>query len=229
MTFHNFMLHNITSCDVTSLHWTFYKIASRSSLYVTSHQIMSRHVTSCRISLHRVTSRHLMLRGITSRPITLALYLVHTKYVHAYCNGACSNGQKLFVLFIYSALQCFNQGVVLTSQPLQDDELFEVRLDSKVPKWFGSLDVGVTTVSAANLGFPNTMTSCSQGTTFMLSSNKILNNGKEMTTISKDLDTLSVCTLIKKYIVISLSKLISCSLLASDKTIELLCCKHNNW
>lgn len=82
--------------------------------------------------------------------------------------------------------------MVLTSQPLQDDELFEVRLDSKVPRWLGSLDVGATTVSAENLRFPSTMTSCSQGSTFLLSSNKILHDGKEMTTISKDLDSLTV-------------------------------------
>lgn len=89
-------------------------------------------------------------------------------------------------------LQCFNHGVVLTSQPLQDDELFEVRLDSKVGRWLGSLDIGATTVSAENMQFPSTITSFSQGTTFVLSSDKILNNGKEMTTISKNLENLSV-------------------------------------
>lgn len=97
----------------------------------------------------------------------------------------------LFVL-INSALQCFNQGVVVTSQPLQDDELFEVRLDSKVPKWFGSLNIGATTVPADQLQFPSTITSCSQGTTFALTSDKIVNNGKEMTTVSKNLGNLSV-------------------------------------
>ena len=97
----------------------------------------------------------------------------------------------LFVL-INSALQCFNQGVVVTSQPLQDDELFEVRLDSKVPKWFGSLDIGATTVPADQLQFPSTLTSCSQGTTFVLTADKIVNNGKEMTTVTKNLDNLSV-------------------------------------
>ena len=56
----------------------------------------------------------------------------------------------MFVL-INSALQCFNKGVVVTSQPLRDDELFEVRLDTKVPKWFGSLDIGATTVPADQL------------------------------------------------------------------------------
>jgi len=84
----------------------------------------------------------------------------------------------------------------LTSEPLKDDELFEVRLDSKVRKWLGSLDIGATTVSAEDLRFPATVTSCSQGTTFVLSSSKILHNGKEMTTISKDLDNLSVSGLL---------------------------------
>ncbi|KAL9978854.1 hypothetical protein ACROYT_G016434 [Oculina patagonica] len=90
------------------------------------------------------------------------------------------------------ALQHFNHGVVLTSQPLQVDELFEVRLDSKVPKWYGSLDIGATTVSPEHMEFPSTVTSIAQGTTFALSCDKILHNGKEMITISKDLDDLSV-------------------------------------
>ena len=83
--------------------------------------------------------------------------------------------------------------MVLTSQPLQVDELFEVRLDSKVPKWYGSLDIGATTVSPGTVELPSTITSMEQGTTFALSSDKILNNGEKMTTISKDLDSLSVC------------------------------------
>ncbi|XP_020620243.1 uncharacterized protein LOC110057985 [Orbicella faveolata] len=90
------------------------------------------------------------------------------------------------------ALQHFNHGVLLTSQPLQVDELFEVRLDSKVSKWYGSLDIGATTVSPENVELPSTITSMAQGTTFVLSSDKIVHNGEEMTTISKDLDSLSV-------------------------------------
>ena len=81
----------------------------------------------------------------------------------------------------------------MTSEPLKDDELFEVRLDSKVRKWLDSLEIGAATVSAEDMRFPATVTSCSQGTTFVLSSNKIIHNCKEMTTISKDLDNLSVC------------------------------------
>ena len=101
--------------------------------------------------------------------------------------------------FSGSALQSFNHGVVLTSQPLQVDELFEVRLDSKVPKWFGSLDIAATTVSPEDMEFPWTITSMEQGKTFALSSNKIAINGKVMATISKDLDSLSVCYT-RKYI-----------------------------
>ena len=95
--------------------------------------------------------------------------------------------------FTGSALQHFNHGVVLTSQPLQVDELFEVRLDSKVPKWDGSLDIAATAVSPEDIAFPSTITSMEQGKTFALSSDKIAINGKVMATISKDLNNLTVC------------------------------------
>ncbi|PFX18848.1 Neuralized-like protein 4 [Stylophora pistillata] len=90
------------------------------------------------------------------------------------------------------ALQIFNHGVVMTVQPLKDDELFEVRLDSKVPKWFGTLDIGATTVSPEGLEFPPSMDRFRQGVTFALCGDKILHNGKEMTKISKDLNDLTV-------------------------------------
>lgn len=100
--------------------------------------------------------------------------------------------------FTGSALQRFNHGVVLTSQPLEVDELFEVRLDSKVPKWNGSLDIAATTVSPEDMEFPLTITSMEQGKTFALSSNKIAINGNVVARISTDLDSLSVCYARKK-------------------------------
>ena len=100
--------------------------------------------------------------------------------------------------FIVSALQRFNHGVVLTSQPLQVDELFEVRLDSRVPKWDGSLDIAATTVSPEDMEFLWTITSMEQGKTFALSGDKIAINGNVIATISKDLDSLSVCYSRKK-------------------------------
>eukprot|EP00095_Tigriopus_kingsejongensis_P009407 maker-scaffold143_size313727-snap-gene-1.19 protein:Tk09407 transcript:maker-scaffold143_size313727-snap-gene-1.19-mRNA-1 annotation:"neuralized-like protein 4-like" len=39
----------------------------------------------------------------------------------------------------------FNHGLVFSSRPLQDDEIFEVRIDSKVNAWSGSIEVGLTT------------------------------------------------------------------------------------
>ena len=104
-----------------------------------------------------------------------------------------STASDSFILLLYSTLQCSDESIVLTSQPLQDDELFEVRLDSIAGRWSGSLVFGATTVNAENFQFPRLITSCSTGTTFLLSSNKMLINDKEMATIPKDLTSLSDC------------------------------------
>ena len=104
-----------------------------------------------------------------------------------------STASDSFILLLYSILQCSDESIVLTRQPLQDDELFEVRLDSIAGRWSGSLVFGATTVNAENFQFPRLITSCSTGTTFLLSSNKVLINDKEMATIPKDLTSLSVC------------------------------------
>lgn len=60
--------------------------------------------------------------------------------------------------YFYSAIDDFNNGVVLTSRPLRPNELFEVRLDKIVTKWAGSIEIGVTTHSPTELEFPFTMT-----------------------------------------------------------------------
>lgn len=60
--------------------------------------------------------------------------------------------------FLRSAIDDFNNGVVLTSRPLKPNELFEVRLDKIVTKWAGSIEIGVTTHSPTELEFPFTMT-----------------------------------------------------------------------
>lgn len=58
----------------------------------------------------------------------------------------------------FSAIDDFNNGVVLTSRPLRPNELFEVKLDKIVTKWAGSIEIGVTTHSPTELEFPFTMT-----------------------------------------------------------------------
>ncbi|CAH0389497.1 unnamed protein product [Bemisia tabaci] len=71
----------------------------------------------------------------------------------------------------------FNNGVVMTHRPLENDELFEIRIDKLVDKWSGSIEVGVTTHFPHALDFPATMTNLRSGT-IMMSGCGILTNGK---------------------------------------------------
>ncbi|XP_024082725.1 neuralized-like protein 4 isoform X2 [Cimex lectularius] len=71
----------------------------------------------------------------------------------------------------------FNNAVVMTSKPLVDDQLFEIRIDRLVGKWSGSIEVGVTTHDPATIEFPATMTNMRTGT-IMMSGCGILTNGK---------------------------------------------------
>lgn len=71
----------------------------------------------------------------------------------------------------------FNNGVVMTHRPLNDMELFEIRIDKLVDKWSGSIEVGVTTHNPTALHFPATMTNMRSGT-IMMSGCGILTNGK---------------------------------------------------
>ena len=59
-------------------------------------------------------------------------------------------------------------------------------------RWYGTLEIGATENSPAQLNFPVNMTDCRQKTTFMWTGNKIQNNGEDMTTVSKDLTDLRV-------------------------------------
>ena len=65
----------------------------------------------------------------------------------------------------------------MTHRPLQDDEMFELRIDRLVDKWSGSIEVGITTHDPAALDFPATMTNQRSGT-MMMSGCGILTNGK---------------------------------------------------
>ena len=43
----------------------------------------------------------------------------------------------------YSGVKgCFNQGIVFSDQPLQDNEIFEVRIDETIGLWNGSIEIG---------------------------------------------------------------------------------------
>ncbi|KAK9728651.1 Neuralized [Popillia japonica] len=85
----------------------------------------------------------------------------------------------------------FNDGIVFSSRPLRDGELFEVTLDSMVDRWSGSIELGVTAVRPDDIDLPSTATDLSRDT-WMLSGSSIMENG---TTIKSnyllDLDTLT--------------------------------------
>jgi len=57
-----------------------------------------------------------------------------------------------------SAVDDFNNAVVLTNRTLQPGEMFEIRLDHMVDKWAGSIEIGVTSHSPTDIEFPATMT-----------------------------------------------------------------------
>ncbi|KAK7486086.1 hypothetical protein BaRGS_00022695 [Batillaria attramentaria] len=75
-----------------------------------------------------------------------------------------------------NAINDFNNGVVLTSRPLRPGEMFEVRLDSMVNKWAGSIEIGVTLHQPQELDYPSTMTNIRSGT-WMMTGNGVMHNG----------------------------------------------------
>ncbi|EEC01382.1 neuralized, putative, partial [Ixodes scapularis] len=86
----------------------------------------------------------------------------------------------------------FNFAIVVSSQPLTDNELFEVVVDQMVDRWSGSIEAGVTAIRPEDLEFPSTMTDISHDT-WMLSGSAIMRNGNTVRNGYKcDLDQLGV-------------------------------------
>ena len=52
------------------------------------------------------------------------------------------------------ALQEFNNALVFSREPLQNDVVFEVRIERKVDTWSGSIEVGVTAADPATFTLP---------------------------------------------------------------------------
>ncbi|XP_012261174.2 neuralized-like protein 4 isoform X1 [Athalia rosae] len=48
----------------------------------------------------------------------------------------------------------YNYGLVLSSEPLKDDQLFEVRIDKKMVSWSGSIEIGVTSCDPESMELP---------------------------------------------------------------------------
>ncbi|XP_006816695.1 neuralized-like protein 4 [Saccoglossus kowalevskii] len=90
------------------------------------------------------------------------------------------------------AKNVFNNGIVLTRQPLKTDEKFEIRLDTKVGRWSGGLDFGFTTNTPNDLDYPTTMTECQHGVNMMWSGSNIVKNGTKVIELNKDLDDCTI-------------------------------------
>ncbi|CAI9734857.1 Hypothetical predicted protein [Octopus vulgaris] len=87
--------------------------------------------------------------------------------------------------------QEFSNAVVLSSEPLRDNQLFEVRIDKLVYAWSGSIEMGVTTCDPTTLNFPVSASSFREGT-WVMSGNSILKNGHSLNEeYGCDLDILS--------------------------------------
>lgn len=88
----------------------------------------------------------------------------------------------------------FNDGIIFSSRPLRDGELFEVTLDTMVDRWSGSVELGVTAVRPDDLDLPSTATDLAKDT-WMLSGSSVMENG---TTVKSnypcDLDTMTAGT-----------------------------------
>jgi neuralized-like protein 4 len=48
----------------------------------------------------------------------------------------------------------FDNGLVITAEPLVNDVLFEIRIDRKVNSWSGSLEIGVVDCDPLHFEFP---------------------------------------------------------------------------
>ncbi|CAN7987074.1 unnamed protein product [Ixodes hexagonus] len=94
-----------------------------------------------------------------------------------------------------SALDGFNNAVVLTNRALRADELFEVVLEQQVSKWTGSIDIGVTMFPPHLLDFPTTMTNVRSGTWIMTGCGVMHNGTEVIVDYCRNLDTLQASSL----------------------------------
>uniref|UniRef100_T1IVE5 NHR domain-containing protein n=1 Tax=Strigamia maritima TaxID=126957 RepID=T1IVE5_STRMM len=84
----------------------------------------------------------------------------------------------------------FNDSIVMSNRPLQDDQVFEVIIEKMVDRWSGSIEAGVTAIKPEELEFPNTMTDIDYDT-WMLSGSTVMQDGATVRNGYKcDLDSI---------------------------------------
>ena len=111
-----------------------------------------------------------------------------------------------------------NNGIVMSSRPLKDDEYFEVKLDETKPlptKYV--MDIGVTSNSPEKLNFPETMTDCQHGQTWMVCGSRVVLNKRAIAQASiLDLHDLKVCETIAAVVKVKCTN--ACIMLTSQMT-----------
>lgn len=84
----------------------------------------------------------------------------------------------------------FNYGLVLSSLPLADNQLFEVRIEKKIIPWSGSIEMGVTVCDPETMELPACATDLGNGT-WMMSGNSVLKDGLSLIEVyGRNLDSL---------------------------------------
>ncbi|XP_033095414.1 neuralized-like protein 4 [Anneissia japonica] len=70
----------------------------------------------------------------------------------------------------------FDNGLVLSSEPLEDDEIFEIIIDKKVHSWSGSIEIGITSCDISNMVLPSSAAELHEGC-WILHGCSMLRNG----------------------------------------------------
>lgn len=86
--------------------------------------------------------------------------------------------------------QEFNNGLIMSSEPLRDNQLFEVRIDRKIYAWSGSIEIGVTTLDPSCSPLPSSATNLRDGS-WVMSGTSVLHDGRSiLEEYGTDLDQL---------------------------------------
>ncbi|XP_069739179.1 LOW QUALITY PROTEIN: neuralized-like protein 4, partial [Phaenicophaeus curvirostris] len=145
--------------------------------------IVHQHNASDRLRRHNAILRALSPEGGTRRPPPATAGTSGTSptapprlLFHPNCGQKAAVVNEGRTALRPHATDDFNHGVVLSSRPLRDNELFQVRIDKMVDKWAGSIEIGVTTHNPNYLQLPSTMTNLRSGT-WMMTGNGVMHNG----------------------------------------------------
>lgn len=121
----------------------------------------------------------------------LRFYHIHGRNARVSNNGLTASRPR--------TLGEFNHAIVITNRPLREGEMFEVKIETLVDRWSGSIEAGVTAIRPEEFEFPSTMTDMDHGT-WMLSGSSVMKDGFTLRSgYPCDLDTLTVGTRIGSF------------------------------